>query len=116
MVLRKGKVVDNFCFNITGTAIPTISEKPVKSLGKVFDSSLRDTTSIQSTFTELDGWLKSVDKAGLPGKFKAWIYQQGILPRSLWLVYAVPVALSSNLGSFTQTFSVFFYWGLSQPW
>ena len=67
MVLRKGKVVDNFCFNITGTAIPTISEKPVKSLGKVFDSSLRDTTSIQSTCTELDGWLKSVDKSGLPG-------------------------------------------------
>ena len=32
--------------------IPTISEKPVKSLGKVFDSSER---SIQSTCTELDG-------------------------------------------------------------
>ena len=67
MVLRKGKVVDKVRFNITGTAIPTISEKPVKSLGKVFDSSLRDTTSIQSTCTELDGWLKSVDKSGLPG-------------------------------------------------
>ena len=79
MVLRKGKVVEKFRFNITGTAIQTISEEQVKSLGKVFDSSLRDTTSIQSTCTELDGWLKSVDKAGLPGKFKAWIYQHGIL-------------------------------------
>ncbi|KAJ3582705.1 hypothetical protein NHX12_000329 [Muraenolepis orangiensis] len=59
MVLRKGKVVDKFRFNIADTAIPSISEKPVKSLGKVFDSSLRDTTSIQSTCTELDGWLKS---------------------------------------------------------
>ena len=90
MVLRKGKVEDKF--NITGTAIPTITEKPVKSLGKVFDSSLRDTTSIQSTCTELDGWRKSVDKSGLPGKFKAWVYQYGILPRILWplLVYAVP--------------------------
>ncbi|KAJ3595243.1 hypothetical protein NHX12_004547, partial [Muraenolepis orangiensis] len=61
MVLRKGKVVDKFRFNIADTAIPSISEKPVKSLGKVFDCSLRDTTSIQSTCTELDGWLKSVD-------------------------------------------------------
>ncbi|KAJ3594437.1 hypothetical protein NHX12_003744 [Muraenolepis orangiensis] len=62
MVLRKGKVVDKIRFNIADTAIPSISEKPVKSLGKVLDCSLRDTTSIQSTCTELDGWLKSVDK------------------------------------------------------
>ena len=71
MVLRKGKVEDKSQFNIAGAAIPTITEKPVKSLGKVFDSSLRDTTSIQATSTELDSWLKSVDKSGLPGKFKA---------------------------------------------
>jgi hypothetical protein len=99
MVLRKGKVVEKFRFNITGTAIPTISEKPVKSLGKVFDSSLRDTTSIPSTCTELDGWLKSVDKYGLPGKFKAWIYQQAILPRMIWplLVHAVPISTVETL-------------------
>ncbi|XP_058485986.1 uncharacterized protein LOC131459868 [Solea solea] len=36
----------------------------------------------------------SVDKSGLPGKFKAWIYQHGILPRILWplLVYEVPIS------------------------
>ncbi|KAJ3581825.1 hypothetical protein NHX12_016191, partial [Muraenolepis orangiensis] len=99
MVLRKGKVVDKFRFNIADTAIPSISEKPVKSLGKVVDCSLRDTTSIQSTCTELDGWLKSVDKSGLPGKFKAWVYQHGILPRILWplLVYAVPISTVETL-------------------
>lgn len=47
MVLRKGKVEDKFHFNTTGIAIPTITEKSVKGLRKVFDSSLRDTTSIQ---------------------------------------------------------------------
>ncbi|KAK0151167.1 hypothetical protein N1851_007647 [Merluccius polli] len=94
MVLRKGKWRTS-----SGTAIPTITEKPVKSLGKVFDCSLRDTTSIQSTCTELDGWLKSVDKSGLPGKFKAWVYQHGILPRILWplLVYAVPISTVETL-------------------
>ncbi|KAJ3594798.1 hypothetical protein NHX12_004104 [Muraenolepis orangiensis] len=99
MVLRKGKVVDKFRFNIADTAIPSISEKPVKSLGKVFDCSLRDTTSIQSTCTELDGWLKSVDKSGLPGKFKAWVYQHAILPRILrpLLVYAVPISTVETL-------------------
>ena len=99
MVLTKGKVEDKFRFNITATAILTISEKPVKSLGKGFDSFLRDATSIQSTCTELDGWLKSVDKSGLPGKFKAWVYQHGILPRILWLllVYAVPISTVETL-------------------
>lgn len=56
----------------------------MKSLGKIFDSSLKDTASNKSTCEELDGWLKEVDKSGLPRKFKAWIYQDGIIPRFLW--------------------------------
>ncbi|XP_031418446.1 uncharacterized protein LOC105897391 [Clupea harengus] len=86
----------NFRMRVSSGAITSSWHKVeiVKSLGKVFDCSLRDTTSIQSTCTELDGWLKSVDKSGLPGKFKAWVYQHGILPRILWplLVYAVPIS------------------------
>lgn len=35
MVMRKGEVEDKFRFNIKGTAIPTMTEKPMKSLGKV---------------------------------------------------------------------------------
>jgi len=38
--------------------------------------------------------LGAVDKSGLPGKFKAWIYQHGILPWIVWthLVYEVPIS------------------------
>ncbi|KAK7916460.1 hypothetical protein WMY93_012221 [Mugilogobius chulae] len=99
MVLRKGKV-DNKCqFSIAGTTIPTITEKPVKSLGKVFDSSLKDTESIKATIESLDIWLKAVDRSGLPGKFKAWIYQHGVLPRILWplLIYEVPISTIETL-------------------
>jgi len=32
----------------------------------------------------MEDCLKLVDKCGLPGKFKAWIYQHGILQRLLW--------------------------------
>ena len=49
----------------TNPSIPTISEKPIKSLGKFFDSSLRDAASIKNTCEELEGWLKDVDKMGL---------------------------------------------------
>lgn len=36
---------DKFRFSIAGITIPSITEKPVKSLGKVFDSTLRDAAS-----------------------------------------------------------------------
>ncbi|KAK7880264.1 hypothetical protein WMY93_030631 [Mugilogobius chulae] len=99
MVLRKGSVDSKFQFSIAGTAIPTISEKPVQSLGKVFDSSLKDTESIKVTIASLDTWLKAVDRSGLPGKFKAWIYQHGVLPRILWplLIYEVPITTIETL-------------------
>lgn len=54
VVPKKGRVMDKFWFSITDTPIPTITEKPVKSLGKLFDSSLRDKASIQNTCEELE--------------------------------------------------------------
>lgn len=38
--ILQGQITDRFRFNIEGSTIPSLSEKPVKSLGKVFDSSL----------------------------------------------------------------------------
>ncbi len=64
--------------------IPPVTERPVKSLGKVFNCRLNDKDSIKATADDLEGWLRIVDKSGLPGRFKAWVYQHGILPRILW--------------------------------
>lgn len=99
LVLNKGRVADKFRFSISGTPITTIYEKPIKSLGKFFDGSLRDSVSIKNTCEELEGWLKDFDKTGLPGKFKVWIYQHGILPRILWplLLYEFPITTISEL-------------------
>ena len=54
----------------------------------------------------MEDWLKLVDKCGLPGKFKAWIYQHGILPRLLcpFLVYSVP---SSTVEAMERTINSF---------
>lgn len=69
------------------------------SLAKFFDSSLRDAASIKNTCEELEGWLKDVDKSGLPGKFMAWIYQHRMLPRILWPLpfYEFPITTISDL-------------------
>ncbi|XP_076860736.1 uncharacterized protein LOC143513938 [Brachyhypopomus gauderio] len=95
LVLRKGKVVEKYRFYLDGVLIPSVTEKPIKSLGKIYDSTLKDKVAVQSTHAELKRWLSAVDKSGLPGRFKAWIYQHGILPRLLWplLVYEVPTTM-----------------------
>ena len=82
--LKERKLADQFRFMLGDTRIPSVSEKPVKSLGKIFTGNLKDTAARQGTSDDFDIWLSAVDKSGLPGKFKAWIYQHGILPRLLW--------------------------------
>lgn len=93
MVLRRGNVTNRFHFSLGNTTISYVSDKPVKSLGKLFTSNLKDTAARQETSDNLNLWLSAVDKSGLPGKFKAWIYQHSILPRLLWplLMYEIPV-------------------------
>lgn len=79
-----GKPTDAPCLPAGRTApcsCALILVKPVKSLGKVVDCSLRDTAAIQMMIKELETWLSVVDKSGLPGKFKAWMYQHSVLPR-----------------------------------
>lgn len=67
--------------------------KTDKSLVKIFERFLKDTATMQQTWSDLTAWLTVIDKLGLPGKFKAWIYQHAVLPRLLWplLVYEVPM-------------------------
>ncbi len=80
-------------FTVAGETIPTLSEKPIKSLGKTFNSSLKDTAARQKTIKDLEEWLTKIDKSGLPGRFKAWLFQHAVLPQILWplLVYDIPI-------------------------
>ena len=45
-VMKKGRTADKFRFSIAGTMIPTLSECPVKSLGNIFNTTLRDTNAV----------------------------------------------------------------------
>lgn len=87
-------MVDKICFFLDGIVIPFFSEKPVKSLSKVFNCRLRDATSILIV-KEFENWLTTVDKSGLPGRFKAWIYQHCFLPLVLWPLLVYEVTLST---------------------
>ena len=80
-------------FTVAGESIPTLIEKPIKSSGKTFNSSLKDTAAKQKTIKDLEEWLTKIDQSGLPGRFKALLFQHAVLPRILWplLVYDIPI-------------------------
>lgn len=71
LVVWKGKVTDTFCFSVGGIPILSVTQKPDKSLGKMFDSILKVTAALQATSRVLGTWLTVVDKYGLQDKFKA---------------------------------------------
>lgn len=74
---EEGKGVDKFHFPVSGIAIPSITENPVRN------SSLNNSATIQTLSEELVAWLTKMDKSGLPGRFKAWICQHSILTPNL---------------------------------
>jgi hypothetical protein len=99
LVLKKGRVQDRFRFRVAGQMIPTVTEQPVKSLGKWFTASLNDQQSIREMTETAEKWMQKIEKSGLPGKFKSWCYQHGVLPRLLWplLMYEVPTTTVERL-------------------
>ena len=98
LVLQKGKIKSTARFTIAGEFIPTVTEKLVKSLAKWFDSSTKDQAAIKGIGGDLDDWLRKIDKSGLPGKFKAWLFQHAILPWILWPLMIYEVAITTVEG------------------
>lgn len=102
-VLKRGKVTDQFHFWHGSTKIPSVTERPIQSFRKTIASTLNGAMSIKATKQELELWLVTVERSGLPGKIKAWIYQHGILARILchyWsMVSPCPLWRDSRRGS-----------------
>ncbi|KAI4893316.1 hypothetical protein NFI96_007741 [Prochilodus magdalenae] len=92
-------------------SVRNASKKP----GKLFTGNLKDTTACQGTSDDLDTWLSAMDRSGLPGKFKAWIYQHGILPHFLWLLLVYEVRLTIEEG-FERKINQFLRRWLGLPW
>jgi hypothetical protein len=93
MVIKKGRVTTRVKLRVQGEEIPPIVNNPVKSLGKLYDATLGDMENKRNFNTQVTEWLKKVDKSGLSGKYKAWIYEHGLLPRVMWplMLYDFPV-------------------------
>ena len=76
---RKGKVNPNINFMVGGQRIPSVSEEPVKSLGRLFDKPLKDINQTKEISRTLQGFHK-IDRCSLQGKFKVWYLQHIFIP------------------------------------
>ena len=89
-----GGSVREIHFKIGGDMIPTVREKPVTSLGRLYSIPLTDrhrSTEVQKVPLKEP---KSIDKTCLPGKMKAWCYQHGLLPCLLRPLQMYEIAIS----------------------
>ncbi len=70
LVIRKGNISFKYNLVIQGEIIPSIKDNAIKYLGRWYDESVRDHNNVSSTEKQAEGWLKKIDKSGLPGKLK----------------------------------------------
>ena len=106
--LRRGKVSKDTHFHIGGQRIPTVSEEPVKSLGRWYDDTMKDTKRTKETIDTLNDGLKAIDKRPLAGKHKIWCLQHMLVPKLLWplLVYEISLTVESmeaKINRFTRS-------------
>lgn len=73
---------NKFC--IGDNPIPTVSEQPVKSLGRWYNAGLRDKKQVQQVWQNITNNLENINKTLLPGKLKLWCLQFGLLTRVMW--------------------------------
>ncbi|KAK3757387.1 hypothetical protein RRG08_050089 [Elysia crispata] len=89
--VRKGKIDATTIFTVANQQIPTVSQEPVKSLGRWYDSSMKDTKRGLGTVELATEGLLAITKCGLHGELKVWCLQFMLISKLLWpfLVYEI---------------------------
>ena len=91
--IAKGKLT-NERFHVNNEPIPTVLEKPIKSLGRWYSAELKDSEQVEQLRQDTISGLKQINNTALPGKLKLWCFQFGLLPRLMWPISIYEVTLS----------------------
>src|SRR4029079_17766207 len=93
--LNKGKISEKVKFEVGGQTIPTVSEAPVKSLGRWYNCSLKDTEQGKIVKEQAENGLTIINKTKLQGKFKVWILQFMLIRKLFWPLQIYEIGLST---------------------
>ena len=83
VTFRKG-IQKEVKFAIAGESIPTVKEKPLKSLGRWYAGTLFDRSRGLEVMNQAGHGLTVIDQSKLPGKYKIWCLQFCIYPLPAW--------------------------------
>ena len=84
---------------IGGKPITSITEKPVKYLGKLYNKTLNEMEQAAEVLEKLKKVLKKIDKTVIAGRYKAWMFQHMLLPRIMWplSIYNIPESIVEEM-------------------
>ena len=78
--VRKGKIDVVTTFTVANKQIPMVNDEPVKSLGRWYDSSMKNTKRGQETAQLATKGPLAV----IRGKFNVWCLELVLIPKLLW--------------------------------
>ena len=92
LVITGGKYIDEQPFQVAGEIIPSIQKEPLKTLGRVYNSSVTDRQA-QHDLKKIKEFLQKTDKLLLTGIMKVWVYQNLLLAMIGWplMIYKIPL-------------------------
>ena len=73
LVIIEGKVSDKTP-SIEGVPITSITEKPIKYLGKLYNKTLNEQEQAKEVLVDLKQGLKKIERTRIPGRYKAWMF------------------------------------------
>ena len=86
--------------------IPIVSDLPVKSLGRWYDGSMKDTNQVKETSKTLQEGLLKIDRCPLQGKYKLWCLQYVFIQMLFWplLVYEISAVekMEAKINKYTR--------------
>ena len=92
LVIQKG-AVSKSTIDINGEPITSITEKPIKYLGKTYNLTMGEKEQIEDAVQQVTEGLKKIEKSKVSGRYKCWMVQFMLLPRIMWplTIYNVPM-------------------------
>ena len=99
VVINGGRPMAVAPFAVDGVEIPSLQEKPLKTLGRFYDASITDEESRNSLKHKLLDGLRTIDKSKLSGFMKVWTLQHLLLPKVQWqlMLYDIPLSWVQKL-------------------
>ncbi|KAK3738754.1 hypothetical protein RRG08_035634 [Elysia crispata] len=105
--VRKDKIDATTTFTVANHQIPTVSQEPVRSLGRWYNSSMKDTKRGLETVDLATEGLLAINRCSLQGKLKVKVWYT-LIPKLLWplLVYEIcsntVEAIEAKINKFTR--------------